>query len=184
MVRIALINLDQDVDRLDWMTAQLERLSLTFERFPALRGDALPASLDRYFRSVPGDVHPLSVGEVGCYASHLAIMEQIVETGTPVTLVLEDDLVLHADLLKVLDAINHLPADWDMLRLAGLGSGGRVRITSLGPDLELVKYARVPMGTGAYLISRKGAARYVAWARSRRLIDRSTTTSIGSGTAG
>ncbi|MBC6981837.1 glycosyltransferase family 25 protein [Caulobacter sp. 17J80-11] len=171
MVRIVLINLDRDADRLDWMSAQLGRLGLPFERFAAVRGDALPPALARYFRDAPATARPLSIGEIGCYASHLAIMEEVVTTGAAATLVLEDDLALDADLLKVLDAVDRLPADWDLVRLAGLGSGGRVRVASLAPGLDLVKYVSVPMGNGAYLVSHKGAVKYVEWARGRTLVD-------------
>jgi glycosyl transferase family 25 len=171
MLPIVLINLDRDVDRLDWMTAQLERLGLTFERFAAVRGDALPPALARYFADAPATAHPLSTGEIGCYASHLAIMEEIVATGAAATLVLEDDLALEGDLLRVLEAVDRLPPDWDLVRLTGLGPGGRVPVAPLAPGLDLVKYVSVPMGNGAYLISRKGAARYLAWARGRPLVD-------------
>jgi GR25 family glycosyltransferase involved in LPS biosynthesis len=51
----------------------LECAGVAYERFPALRGDALPSDLARYF---PVDV-ALSPGEIGCYARHLAILQRV-----------------------------------------------------------------------------------------------------------
>lgn len=86
---IIVINLDCDTARLAHMRRQLSGVGLRYERFAALRGDALLADLARYF---PAGAR-LSSGEIGCYASHLAIMQRIVrgEIAQPL-LVLEDDV--------------------------------------------------------------------------------------------
>ncbi|NEX93555.1 glycosyltransferase family 25 protein [Caulobacter sp. 17J65-9] len=168
MLRTVLVNLDSDTDRLDWMRGQLHRLKLPFDRFSALRGDHLPEELRRYF-VLDSEPRPLTTGEVGCYASHLAIMEALVRDGEPAALVLEDDLELRPHLLDVLAAVERFPADWDIVRLSGHVKTAVWPALPIAPGVELVKYSRVPLGTGAYLISLKGAQRYLAWAgRSRR----------------
>jgi hypothetical protein len=55
------------------VTARSECAGVAYERFPALRGDAMPSDLARYF---PVDV-ALSPGEIGRYASHLAILQRV-----------------------------------------------------------------------------------------------------------
>lgn len=168
MFRTVLVNLDGDTDRLDWMRGQLQGLRLPFERFSALRGDHLPEHLQPYFVLDDGP-RPLTAGEVGCYASHLAIMQALVRDGAPAALVLEDDLELRPHLLDVLAAVDRFPADWDIVRLSGRVKTAIWPALPIAPGVDLVKYSRVPLGTGAYLISLKGAKRYLAWAgRARR----------------
>lgn len=156
---IIVINLDRDVERMAHMQAQLDRLSLAYERFPALRGDNVPSELARYF---PFGVD-LSPGEIGCYASHLAIMQRVArgEWSGPL-LVLEDDVGLPADLPAVLDALARaLPAQWDIVRLSYHTKRVSRLLAPLGANRHLVRYSQVPTTTGAYLISASGARKFL-----------------------
>lgn len=163
---IVVINLDRDTDRMAHIRCEFDRVGLRHERFSALRGDALPGRLARYF---PVGVD-LSPGEIGCYASHLAIMERIArgELSSP-QLVLEDDVGLPDDLGAALDAlIAALPAQWDIVRLSYPTKLITRPIATLGAGRELVRYSRVPTTTGAYLISASGARKFLA-ERPRRV---------------
>lgn len=155
---IIVINLDRDTDRLAHMQAQLLRLGLPFERFPALRGDALPADLARYF---PFGAR-LSPGEIGCYASHLAILQRVAAGRTPV-LVLEDDVGLPDDLPHALNAlVSALAQHWDIVRLSYHTKLTARPLAQLGAGRHLVRYSHVPTTTGAYLISPRGARKFLA----------------------
>lgn len=157
---IIVINLDRDADRMAHMRAELGRVNLAYERFPALRGDQLPCNIARYF---PVDV-TLSPGEIGCYASHLAIMQRLASGELPSpTLVLEDDVGLPDDLAISLDAlIAALPAQWDIVRLSYPTKLLTRPIAELGRGRQLVRYTRVPTTTGAYLISAQGARKFLS----------------------
>lgn len=157
---IIVINLDRDTDRMAHMRAELDRLQLSYRRFPALRGDCLPPDLARYF---PFGVR-LSPGEIGCYASHLAIMRQIASgaLSSPM-LVLEDDVGLPPDLALVLDQLTaRLPPGWDIVRLSYHTKLVARRVATLAGRRHLVRYSRVPTTTGAYLISASGARKFLA----------------------
>jgi glycosyl transferase, family 25 len=155
---IIVINLDRDTDRLAHMQAELARLGLPFERFPALRGDALPTDLARYF---PFGAQ-LSPGEIGCYASHLAIMQRVAVGQAPV-LVLEDDVGLPEDLPRALDSLlAALPRRWDIVRLSYHTKLTARPLAYLGAGRALVRYSHVPTTTGAYLISPRGARKFLA----------------------
>lgn len=157
---IVVINLDRDTKRMAHMRCELNRAGVSYERFAALRGDTLPADIARYF---PVGVD-LSPGEMGCYASHLAIMKQIVSGARPAPLlVLEDDVGVPADLSAALDAlIAALPARWDIVRLSYPTKLVTRQIAALGAGRDLVRYSRVPTTTGAYLISASGARKFLA----------------------
>jgi glycosyl transferase family 25 len=164
-MHIVVINLDRDFARLAHMRTQLDRLGLTFERFAALQGEALPARLRGYFSGCTS----LSPGEIGCYASHLAIWRRIAEgdIAAPV-LVLEDDVGLPDNLPFVLSALaGALPARWDIVRLSNPTKRMTRTVAALG-GYELVRYSHVPTSTGAYLINASGARKLLA-SRGRRV---------------
>lgn len=157
---IIVINLDQDTARMAHMHRELQRAGLDYQRFPALRGDHLPADLARYFPVGIG----LSPGEIGCYASHLAIMQRVARSELPSPLlVLEDDVGLPRDLGSGLDALMRaLPQAWDIVRLSYPTKLLTRSVAALGDGRQLVRYSRVPTTTGAYLISASGAQKFLA----------------------
>lgn len=157
---IVVINLDRDTERMAHMRAEFARANVAYERFAALRGDELPADLARYF---PFGA-PLSPGEIGCYASHLAIMQRMLRGKLPAPLlVLEDDVGLPANLGAELAALlAALPESWDIVRLSYPTKLVTRPVAQLRGGRQLVRYSRVPTTTGAYLISLSGARKFLA----------------------
>lgn len=160
---IYLINLDKDTSRLRAMSQQLAELCLPFERIEAVSGTNMPSWLRPYFLDDGGQIIAnLTPGEVGCYASHLLAIEKAVEQNRP-AIVLEDDLRLHAHFRDVLDLAAQLPADLDMLKLTRLGGHRQIPVKTLPSGQTIVKFPRVPLGAGAYLITPAGARKFLEW---------------------
>ena len=166
-MRVFLINLDRDTDRLAHMDAQLKAHGIAYERFAACRGGALPETLRRHFDLPAGEPQVLTAGEIGCYASHLAIQE-IVAAGDAPALVIEDDLEIGATLPLLLDRLAALPDDWDIVRLSNPAKAAAEPVVSLAGVGEVVRYWRVPNNTGAYLIRPAGARKFLSLAAPRR----------------
>lgn len=169
-----LINLDRDEDRLAYMHKHLQQYGISYERLPAVMGDAIPAGLQKYFEKPDAaDVGGLRAGEIGCYASHLLIHQRIVEEGiTNPVLVLEDDLEFTAGLQEFLDNLSLLPEDWEIVRLSNPAKSPAATVFRLSRNLNAVRYWRVPNNTGAYLINRKGAAKFLHYSEKRfRAVD-------------
>jgi glycosyl transferase, family 25 len=164
------INLDDDVERLLKMQQQFAAAGLSFERQRGVVGAAVPAHLADYFLTPAGKiVSNLKPGEVGCYASHLAIHHRICQDQAGPGLVLEDDTVFDPDLGETLATVLRvLPNGWDIVRLTSLPKHSYVPIASIGQNRELVRYLQVPNGAGGYLISRQGASKVLADKRPRR----------------
>jgi glycosyl transferase family 25 len=165
------INLDRDSDRLAHMERECSKAGIAFTRFPALRGDALPTALLEFF---PEPTAPeralLSNGEIGCYASHLAICKKIIdgEIAAPV-LVLEDDVELSPSLNEDVDALlQALPDEWDLVRLSNETKHAFAPIVSLKNNRRLIRYAMIPDSTGAMLWSRAGAQKF--YKQTQRLL--------------
>lgn len=161
---IVLINLDRDADRLAHMRAQFDSLGLSFERFPAVLGAQLPEHLRGYFPQTPDTQGALSPGEIGCYASHLVLLQRVAEGALKAPLlVIEDDIAVPGDLPALLeDILAKAPAGWDMIRLSNPPKRAYVAVAELTGGRRLVRFSVVPGSTGAYLVSAAGAAKFLA----------------------
>ena len=108
-MRIFLINLERNPDRLAFMRRQLDERGLAFERIPAVDGKTLAAAdLKRGFspiRSFVASKKRMSEGEIGCALSHVAACRRIVAENLPCALILEDDVVLAPGFAAALDRV-------------------------------------------------------------------------------
>ena len=172
-IPIVVINLDADAQRMEFMAAQLTRLNLAFERFSAVAGTTLPESVRGYFPREEDGSGFLSRGEIGCYASHLAVYQKIADgrIAAP-ALVLEDDVELPEDLGLLLNKIvNALPRDWDMVRLSSTAKRAYFEHAPLADGRRLVRYSVSPGSNGAMLVSRRGAQKFLKPSPRRLPVD-------------
>jgi glycosyl transferase family 25 len=173
-VPIFLINLDRSPDRLSFMQQQAERLSLAFERIRGVDGvRGLPDWLVPQFLTTDGTVASrMSNGEVGCYASHLVVFQEIVRRGLEAAIVLEDDVTLADNFLDAsCKAIGAAPAGWDCIHLSTRFKNPCHTLRRLGSPHRLVRYSRLPAGSAAYAISRSGAEKLLSLGVRRRPFD-------------
>jgi glycosyl transferase family 25 len=168
------INLDRDRPRLNSVAAEFARCGMTFERFSAVDGLAVPAALRPYFFGADSRPAPtLTRGEIGCYASHMALWQRIASGQYPaVMLICEDDIELPESFEHLLAAIlAGAPEGWDVIRLS---APSRRPTWPVGPVCEghqLVRYSKVPSLLGAYLVSRRGARKLLKSGLRTRPID-------------
>lgn len=164
---VFVINLKQATARMDGMRRQLDALSMPFIRVEAVYGRDL--KLHTFTTLADAGLNarqhhvPLSLGEVGCYASHLALWERVVQEKLSAALVLEDDVLLEPQLPHVLESLlQNLEPGWDMIKLLGRQREQILRAWPIGAGRALIRYRRVPSYTGAYLVSAAGAAKLLA----------------------
>ena len=104
-MKVFVINLDKNPERLAWIQEQLDSMGIKFERFPAVLGSALSSAEYRQatspFRSLMAYGATLEKGEVGCALSHMAVYRRIVAEGLPFALILEDDCTFSCDFHRV-----------------------------------------------------------------------------------
>lgn len=97
-MKVYLINLDRNPERLEFMRGQLDRLGISFERFPAVWGKGLSEDERRTgfskVRSFIAAGKRLSDAEIGVAMSHAGCCRRMVEANEQYALVLEDDVVL------------------------------------------------------------------------------------------
>lgn len=93
------INLDERVDRWEWMQGQLASAGIEAARFPAISIRDLaefppPLALQQFLREVDGDVPGFErklLATWACMQSHLAVLRLAREQGLASVLILEDD---------------------------------------------------------------------------------------------
>jgi len=170
---VLLINLAGSKDRLATAQAELSRSGLSFERIEAVDGRL--RSAEQLAQLAPWDraafFKPLSPGEVGCYLSHVAAAERIVQAGWPCAVVLEDDFRLKEGFAEALAALAARPSLPHMVKFEGRLSGGEA-VGMLDSGHWLMRYRRPPINAIAYLWTQEGARRFLEVARPlRRPVD-------------
>ncbi|KID55798.1 hypothetical protein JF50_15685 [Pseudoalteromonas luteoviolacea] len=160
---IFLINLDKSTDRLDAVTQRLAPFDIKFERISAVLGSKVDQTTRDRFYSVEknsSDYHkPLSPGEIGCYMSHLKVLQHIVDNEIPWAIILEDDFEVVGNLNEAISALSEIDFEWDMIKLAEYGD--RTRPTAyefkLNATFNLKIQKKVSAGTCAQAVTLDGA---------------------------
>lgn len=168
---ILVINLDKSIDRLESISAQLNRDNLPFERIPAINGFELGEDqikeitfpLD-HFDSKVRFTRALTGGEIGCFLSHRKCWETLIQSNEQWALILEDDIQIAPKARNYLASSAWIPPDVRICQISnlmpfqiGLIDGSERPIDNF---LSIVKPRQpTPLGTQAYLISRDCAYR-------------------------
>jgi len=156
-VRVFVINLDEDDDRLRRFTRVMEFYNIPFERWPATRGSDLDYTQFNVRPLAPGifvkDFDEWSRNEAACGVSHIRLLQHIVHQEIPWAVVFEDDAIVRRTPPPVIEDWL-LPADAEIVML------NQRAVTDEPPEyLNLPAYGPIKGGAGTegYLISLEGA---------------------------
>lgn len=154
-MNVFIINLDKNVERMSSIKAQLDRIGLAYERFPAVFGKLLTKQEKKVHfsarRSFLAMGTCLTDGEIGCALSHAMIYRKMCENEIPTALILEDDIILNDnfhDILKM--AIEFLDSNKPQVIL--FSSYGCIQ-----KDQDGIERIKGGMCTDGYLITRPAA---------------------------
>lgn len=159
--RVALINLDQRVDRLGSFRAKLEDIPCLHEYIRYRAVDGNKTSVPGFFIS--------GGGAYGCRQSHLRVLEDALMDNVNTLLVLEDDVRFCRDFEQKLRAfLLTVPDDWH-----GLMIGGQDQATPTETGIPGVARSVDTQRTHAFIVRGKEAMQslYQIWARSDRHVD-------------
>ena len=169
------INLERSSDRRAHITSELQKTGLDYELVSAVDGrqvdlsdrGLVDPSLTSHLGVPEGALTSLLAGSVGCALSHLQVYEKIIEQGLDRALVLEDDIILPADLGSFCDAVaGHLTGaevallSSDSRDPCRLSTQDSIRLPS-GHVLALPIDIRQPCSSGAYVVTREACERMV-----------------------
>lgn len=158
-IAVYLINLERSEKRRAHMVKSLADLKMNYTWFRAIDGtkdwQTLVSSVDiKAFERKTG--REVLKGEIGAYHSHLGVWDAFIQSGKQVALILEDDVVFHADFLAALETALVAVDRWDFLKLNKIRAKHPVRQGTLGA-YTLNAYLGAATGLGAYLITRQTA---------------------------
>jgi glycosyl transferase, family 25 len=164
-VRICVINLARSVERRASIERQLRGLAMPFSLYEAVDGSNLDVgripdyNRQRRLRSWGTD---LTHGEIGAYLSHYNVMEAASRATESHTLVLEDDIALPSDVAEILSFIDGLDESYELIRLHGGRVPRNLKWQQITAGRRLVRLLGVASAASAYVVSRVGAAKFVA----------------------
>lgn len=158
MLPIFFINMASRRDRLQHVEQQLSTLGLTATRVEAVTPSDFSDALEERRRS--GLVR-LNAGEIACSLSHQSIWQTMLDQHIPAALILEDDVVLAADLPDVLGDPRLLEHDPDAIQLethATAALVGRPVPTAVA-GVTQNRLMSSSLGTAAYVMTNRLARR-------------------------
>ncbi len=158
------INLDRAPQRLARITAQLARLGLPFHRLAAVDARAMTrdqqALLDEPSYCRKHGMVPV-LGELGCYLSHVQVLQGFLASDAEFALVLEDDVLLHDSLPAVLHGLALHRQRWDMCKLSAVHSGTPQPFVEVAAGHQLAVMLSRCTGSSAYAVNRAAAQAYL-----------------------
>lgn len=146
IVKIFVISLPDARARRERASRQLGEVGLNFEFFDAMRGEQVMA--DGYFDHCDEEEwllntgHPMSLGEVGCFASHRSMWQKCVDLGESL-MIMEDDFQLLAGFAAAVEQVAQNISECGFIRLQSETRAKRQRVAAKG-DFTLWRYTKVP----------------------------------------
>ncbi len=146
MLKIFVISLPDAAERRERAARQLGELGLEFEFFDAMRGERVIE--EGCFEHCDEEEwllntgHPMSPGEVGCFASHRAMWQKCVDLGEPI-MIMEDDFQLLPGFAGAVEKVAENIADCGFIRLQSETRARKQRVAERG-EYTLWRYTRVP----------------------------------------
>jgi glycosyl transferase, family 25 len=159
-MRIAVINLARSKDRRELIQSNLARIGLAFELFAGIdgfRGEHV--GISRYSEAAAWrDLYrPMTVGEIGCLASHYLLWQRCMDAREPFV-IMEDDVEVDNLFVHALETASVLLPVFPLIRLGLLAEAdGTAPVLCLPHDFELVSLGPETYGTQCYILSHVGA---------------------------
>ena len=170
---IMVVSLESAEARRAAFAARAAGTSLAWRFFDACTGPAPGMTIDE--AAIRGNKgRPMSKGEIGCYASHFSIWQDIIARGVRQAIILEDDTVVDWAYLEPLAHTDLHAEGIDYLRLYAKRPTWQrvVRRDFLQHSRTIVELIGLAYGTQGYAITLDGARRLAKHCRTvRRPID-------------
>ena len=116
--KVYVINLEESKDRLDVITAQLNKENIAFNRIAGVNGSRL--QYDQLYKKKIIKHYNLKKGALGCSLSHISIWKRIIRSKYNNHLVIEDDVILTSNLLQKFKIIQQqIPTNYDIVYFGG-----------------------------------------------------------------
>lgn len=162
-MKIFVINLARNPERLERMQRLLDAKGLAFERLDAVDGKTLSEDeIARWSQKKPDGSLCLSPSEVGCMLSHRHAWERIAAMETGHAVILEDDIHFSAEASTFLKSDDWVPADAEIVKIETVKKWKTVvskKSIRLEQGYSLAKLLGQHFGMAGYVLSPRSANR-------------------------
>ncbi|RYV03671.1 glycosyl transferase family 25 [Shewanella sp. OPT22] len=162
---IFVINMPQNIDRRQNIESQLSSMSLSATFIEAVVGKELTNAevASMYDEQANQRCHhrDLSLGEIGCYASHRKIWQRMIDSNIQWSVVLEDDITVSKDIHSIIEALTDIKHT-DIIKLSDNRNNPAIDSRQLSNNVTCINYKRVPNCTTGYIISLEGAKKLLS----------------------
>jgi len=160
-MKIYVINLPRNVERMENMARQLAALGLSFERSDACDGYAMSDSeLNAAEKARPLE-NWASPGHIGCLFSHVSLWKRIADGADAYACIMEDDVHISPTFARFLKHEESFPKNFDLIRCeyspGRLLLSRRAIFTDVETGIGLYRLRSPSWGAAAYIISRSCA---------------------------
>lgn len=167
MLSVKVINLDRSPQRLASVIPEIKKMGFDAQRFSAfdMAGKTVfdhpnyDSASARY-----GFGAEMSPGEIGCYQSHITILEEFLASSDEYLLVFEDDVVANEDISSLISTMmaanNDGTCPFYVANLSATHKKRRIRALMIG-EHQLWRNFYFPTLTSALFWSRKGAIEFL-----------------------
>jgi len=165
------ISLKTATARREHIVQEFGKQNIEFEFFDALTPDLARPLAEQMQLNIHDDF--LSPGELACFMSHVSIWQKMVDEQIPHLAVFEDDVYLGENADYFLSQDDWIQNDWDIIKIEAFAdkvflSGPKINIANR--SRQIVQLTGKNLGTAGYILSLKGAQKYLDCVRKIQLI--------------
>jgi len=165
------ISLKTATARREHIQKEFGKQNIGFEFFDALTPDLAKPLAEKMALQVHEDF--LTSGELACFMSHVSIWQKMVDEQIPHLAVFEDDVYLGENADYFLSQDDWIQNDWDIIKIEAFAdkvflSGPKINIAN--GSRQIVQLTGKNLGTAGYILSLKGAQKYLDYVRKIQLI--------------
>lgn len=157
-MKLYVISLKESQDRRHKVDAQLTAAKVEYEFFDAIR---VQNGIESYFDSCDEEQYLINcgrvvaTGEIGCYASHLAMWKKCVELNQPIV-IMEDDFCIEENFPAAILQVEKLISNYGFVRLQTEFRGKKIKSKDV-EGFTLYYYTKMPHSLMCYALSPKVA---------------------------
>ena len=155
-MKIYVVSLKNQLDRRAHIEKQFQQLGLEYNFFDAVsKDDAIQDYQNLSLNFVPDSI---TLGELGCFMSHVSLWQMMIDKELPYLVIFEDDVVLSARINDILPKLDILTQQYDVIKLETMQTPTELgRKVVIDDDLYICSLLSEHMGTAAYVISNECA---------------------------
>jgi len=151
--QILVISLERSLERRKKIINEFSKYDLSWSFLNAIDGRKLKFPVVGYSAKKNKRLvgYELSNGEIACFLSHKMAWKKCVSENKP-TIIMEDDIELSDEFIKVIDTLILNQLEWDLVRLQGILQLPYKFVKKIG-NYNFVEHIGDPLGSMAYIIN-------------------------------